>query len=184
MASVSQMFVNMINEGINTAKTITSAKDKALVYAELAKALAMTGLVGESSSANATPEEVKEALQEKPKTKQKTKAKEEAVKEEVVKEETIASEEKTEKEKTMKEAAAESDDEIVDEWTEEMIEKFSEQLEAVQQLQEEYDEDTINECVQAFSEGVLNSIEDITPLNIDGFLAYMKMLIEDAEEAE
>lgn len=177
MASVNQMFAQMMSEGMNATKAISDPKDRALACAELAKALAMTGLIviDDTPAATVSAEEAKEALKEKPKIKQKP-----AKKDEPVKEEAPAEDAETEEE----EAAATEDGEVevVDKWTEEMIEMFSEQLEAVQQLQEEYDEETIDECVQNFSEGVLNGIEDISPLNIEGFLAYMQMLIADAEE--
>lgn len=176
MATISQMFVNLVNDGIKASKAISDPKEKALACAELAKALAMTGLVSTLSGDNEAQEvtETKEALKNKPKSKQKP------VKEE---EPEIEKTQEVEDEVVETEEAA-TDVELVDEWTEEMIELKAEQLEFVQQLQEEYDEETINECVRNFSEGVLNSIEEISPLNIDGFVAYMEMLIADAEDEE
>ncbi|MED1125233.1 hypothetical protein [Bacillus atrophaeus] len=171
MASINQMFASMLSEGITASKAISDPEKKAQACAELAKALAMTGLVsvGGSESANAaTPEEEKESLKEKAKPKQKATAK---------KEKAPAAEEP--KEEAAEEAASEV--EVTDEWTEEMLEQFSEQLATIEQLQEEYDEETLDECVKNFSEGVLNGIEDISPLNIDGFIAYIQMLLSDAE---
>lgn len=176
MATISQMFVNLVNDGIKASKAISDPKEKALACAELAKALAMTGLVSTLSGDSEAQEvaETKEALKNKPKGKQKPVKEEEPEVEETqeVEDEVVETEE------------AVTDVELVDEWTEEMIELKAEQLEFIQQLQEEYDEETINECVRNFSEGVLNSIEEISPLNIDGFVAYMEMLIADAEDEE
>jgi len=197
MATISQMFVNLVNDGIKASKTISDPKEKALACAELAKALAITGLVSTSSGDSEAQEvaETKEALKNKPKGKQKPVKEEEPEVEETqeVEDETIETEEEaatdaelvdewTEEIETEEEAA--TDAELVDEWTEEMVELKAEQLEFVQQLQEEYDEETIDECVRNFSEGVLNGIEEISPLNIDGFVAYMEMLIADAEDEE
>ena len=177
MATISQMFVNLVNDGIKASKAVSDPKEKALACAELAKALAMTGLVSTSSGDSEAQEvaETKEALKNKPKGKQKPVKEEEPEVEETqeVEDETIETEEE-----------AATDAELVDEWTEEMVELKAEQLEFVQQLQEEYDEETIDECVRNFSEGVLNGIEEISPLNIDGFVAYMEMLIADAEDEE
>lgn len=187
MATVNEMFVNLINEGIKATKTISDPKDKAVACAELAKAIATTGLVFIADSPTETSEDTapnKEALKEKPKSKQ-AKKKETTAKE--TKEEVKETEETAEEPDIKEEAVAaikETEVEIVDEWTDEMVELFSEQLAFVQQIQEEYDEETINEIVQMFSEGVLNSIEDITPLNIDGFIEYFNMLLEDAEAEE
>ena len=182
MATISQMFVNLVNDGIKASKAISDPKEKALACAELAKALAMTGLVSTLSGDSEAQEvaETKEALKNKPKGKQKPVKEEEPEVEETqeVEDEVV----ETEKEAETEEAV--TDVELVDEWTEEMIELKAEQLEFIQQLQEEYDEETINECVRNFSEGVLNSIEEISPLNIDGFVAYMEMLIADAEDEE
>lgn len=172
MASINQMFASMLSEGIKSTKAISDPEKKALACAELAKALAMTGLVSvgdsESAASEPTPAEAKESLKEKPKAAKKEKAKEEP---KVAKEEPKA-----------EEVAEEQEIEIVDEWTDEMIEHFSEQLSYIQGLQEEYDEETLDECVKNFSEGVFESIEDISPLNIDGFIAYFQMLLADAEE--
>mgnify|MGYP006894300769 CR=1 FL=1 len=177
MATISQMFVNLVNDGIKASKTISDPKEKALACAELAKALAITGLVSTSSGDSEAQEvaETKEALKNKPKGKQKPVKEEEPEVEET---------QEVEDETTETEEEAATDAELVDEWTEEMVELKAEQLEFVQQLQEEYDEETIDECVRNFSEGVLNGIEEISPLNIDGFVAYMEMLIADAEDEE
>ena len=178
MASVNQMFATMMSEGMTAAKAISDPEKKAMACAELAKALAMTGLIviGDTpTTVVETPADAKEALKEKPKPKQTSKAKEEAKETQEP-----AAEEETEATET--EAPAESGQaEVVDEWTEEMVEMFSEQLATIQQLQEEYDEETLDDCVKNFSEGVLNGIEDISPLNIDGFIAYIQMLLADAE---
>jgi hypothetical protein len=178
MASINQMFANMMSEGITAAKAISDPEKKALACAELAKALAMTGLIsvgGETAPVATTPAaEGKEALKEKAKPKQKP------VKETA---EAVEETQETAEETTEEETPAESGEvTVVEEWNDEMVEMFSEQLEVVQQLQEEYDEETLDECVKNFSEGVLNGIEDISPLNIDGFIAYIQMLLADAGE--
>lgn len=180
--SISQMFVNVINEGIKATQAISEADKKALACAELAKALAMSGLVtvigSESGEIEASVSEAKESLKDKPKEKKKPAAAAKKEEEKVKKE--TAPEPEPEPEEAQEESSGEV--ELVDEWTEEMIEIKSEQLEVIQELQDEYDEETLDECVKNFSEGVLESIEDISPLNIDGFIAYIQLLLSDAEE--
>lgn len=181
MANINEIFVKVLNEGIQSANVISDPKDKSIAYAELAKAIAMTGLVSigdKSEEIDVT--EAKEALREKAKP-AKTKAKKQEAEPEQQQEK--ASEEAS-NHQVQEESSEKETTEITEEWTEEMIEMFKEQLDFIRGLQEEYDEEIIDECVRNFSEGQFNSIDDITPLNIEGFAAYMKMLIEDAEQSE
>ncbi len=176
--TISEMFVNLINEGIKATKMISNPKEKAEVCAELAKAIAMSGLVHirdteEVQSVEIT--DVKESLKSTPKEKQvelkteKTKLKKTEIKEEV-------------KEEVKEEAVKEPEVELLDdEWTEQMIELKQKELETIESITQDYGDDTINECVKNFSEGVLKSIEEITPLNINAFITYVELLMSDAE---
>lgn len=177
MATVKEMFSNCVQDGIKAAKSIAEPNQKAMAYAEIAKALAMTGLVGgtniESISEESEPEtgadKGKESLKAPvPKTKKKEDKKED--KKETAKKEKAVVE--------SKEEATPSEPELSEEWTDEMVELKSEQIAKMNQFKEEFGEEPVEQCVSMFSEGQYESLADITPLNIDAFVAFMESLAE------
>lgn len=169
--SINELFSEIVSVGYKTAQSIFDPQEKAKVLAELAKALAMTGLVTAEDKANDPDmKEVKEVLSGKA--------------EEPVKKKEKPAKAKTEEPKKEEAPADSGEPELTEEWTEEMKELKQEQIEFIQEITEQFGKETVDECVQNFSEGVLKSVSDITPLNIDAFVAYIKMLLEEAEEEE
>ena len=179
MATINEMFVTAVSEGMKAAKTITDASNRAMAYAELAKALAMKSN-NMTPSINAedvsTPAEGKESLKETPKAKVETKP------EPAPKEEKKAPALGKPKAQPAPEPEPEPQEpELVDEWTEEMIELKAEAIATMNQWKEEYDEESLDQAVQMFSEGQLESLADISPLNIDAFLEFLESLSNQAE---
>lgn len=66
------------------------------------------------------------------------------------------------------------EEEITAEWTDEALEQFAEEREFLNAVLEEYDEQSVADQLSWWSEGVYTSIEDISPLNIAGFVAFLK----------
>jgi len=165
--TLKEYFSKSITEAFSSADKIIEPKDKALAYAEIAKAIAMTGAISSNTSVagetskNETKVSPKESLKEetakveskKETKKEAPKAKPEPPKEEVPKEPVVG-----------------------EEWTEEMNEMFASQIIKFQGFLESYGEENIMQCVDAFSEGQFSSLEDITPLNIDAFISYIEQL--------
>lgn len=202
MASIKDLFIKSITEGMKAADMIPDASAKATAYANLAQALALTGQVKNDKGVEA---DSKEAL--KPETskggRKKTAKKEVAPVVEDVEE--VTEEEQDQIEATADEAelanGQEEDQQVVEElaqeaetqgeqienqefteeWTDSSLEALSDEIAFIGMLKEQYDEDAINECVASFSEGLFNSLDDINPLNIKGFVAFMQCLIADAE---
>lgn len=188
MATVKGLFSQAITEGMNAAKRITDPYQKAEAYASLADAMARTGLVSgtnldEAETSEATTPETKgkEALKpEANKAKATPKKKEEPkAKAKETKAEEPEVEENTEEEQ--EEAAAE-EPELTEEWTDEMLTLKADHIGFIQQLKDDYEEEALEGCVQQFSEGTMSSLDEITPLNIDGFIAYMQALIQQQED--
>ena len=183
MKTINEMFVKVVNEGFNSIKGISDFDKKALACAEMAKALAMTGMVKTPDSKTEEdtikieerPEETKkeenvseekESLKSKPKTESKTKPKPKVKKQQ-------DSAEKKESEKAP-----------ISEWNEETREMYKEELEYIESLEKEYGEESVNEVLQDYSKGNLEKSEQITPIDIQGFVAHLKELIASNEEEE
>lgn len=199
MASIKDLFIKSISEGMKAAEMIPDASNKATAFAEIAKALALTGQVRNDKGVEAEPAGKDSLKPETSKGGRKKKKEEPVVVEETVKEEPVVEEptveepvvEETTTEDTEvveelnqeaeQEAAETSDDIYTEEWTDESLEALSDEIGFIGYLKENYDEDAINECIAAFSEGLFNTLDDINPLNIKGFVSYMQCLIADAE---
>ena len=164
MANVRKIFESTINEAIQSAENVTDFKERALAFAEISKALAMTGLV---NGASMEPAGSKSDLEETAPV--LTEEKEE---------------ENTDVVGEVEEEQESSDDTSEEEvWTEEAIEEKAESLEFLREVRSTYDDENINECLSDFSNGLLTNIdEDVTPDNIDAFVIYLKELIEGNEE--
>lgn len=200
MASIKELFIKSITEGMKAAEMVSDASQKALAYAAIASALAETGLV---RSKDEVAEPVgKEALKpEATKGKSKRKAapvpEPEVIEEEVVaevitpeaveeEEEVVAEVVTPEQEEAVKQAEEEaieeaSEVELTEEWTDEASAALANEIQFIAYLKEAYDEEQINECITSFSEGLFNSLDDINPLNIKGFVAFMQCLIAEAD---
>jgi hypothetical protein len=170
MASVKDTFNAAISEAIKNADLITDNYQKAMALANIAQALAATGLI------NDVAEETKE-------TKKKTKSKKTADELKRQPKELPAEEEPAEQEEA-EEAKEEAQGEFTDEWTEEALETFADELQYITDFVEKWGEEGANSCLADFSEGVLTDITaDVNPLNIKGIVAAFQKLEEDAESA-
>lgn len=214
MSNLTNTFVGLIQEGVTSMRAISDPKDKALVAAELAKAVASTGLVGileDATGVSMTAEEAaetKEAIKEgtagkvnkpaKPAKPAKPSKPVKPVKEEpeeepeVVEgtadeepvEEAVETTEETVEETTVEETATSEDtSEDTEEWTDEAVEKYAAELDYINQIREAYGDEGIEASIADWSEGNYSSFEDITPLNVKGFAAYLEMLVAELDEA-
>lgn len=183
MATVKKLFSEALQNGMKAANGITDNYQRATAYAALASAMAKTGLVAggnlEETDAEATAapaattEKGKDSL--KPET-AKAKAAPAPIAPAAKKEE-----KKAEPEPAAEEPATEEEPELTEEWTDEMVELKGEQIAFISELKEQYEEATLNDCVEQFSEKTMSSLDEITPLNIDAFVAFMQALINQQE---
>lgn len=171
MASVKSMFSEALTKGMAAAANIPDSYNKAMAYAALAQAAAQTGLM---TIAAETAMEVKGAEDKE--------VKEVPAKEEKAGKESLKAPAKGTGLKPAapaKETPKEEPKQIEDttEWTEEMVAKYKEDIDVVGKFREEYGDESINQCVEQFSEGTMKSVEDdITPLNIKAFRTFLETL--------
>lgn len=189
-------FISLVNTTLSNLELIGEADKKASICAELAKAIAMSGLIETEEITVDVENEEKEspkATETKKKTSKRKAAanKKDALKTEASKEEPIEEEPSIPTEETIENQPAEtpqeepttpveetSEDTAEEEFTQEQIDTLSMYLEA---WGEEY---VYGDCLRAFSEGVLEGVDNITPDNIDGFLVYLANIARLAEEEE
>lgn len=191
-------FEFLINTGIESIEGIVDPKEKATVCAELAKAIAISGVLRGSE---VEAEETTPVVEEKKETKKKgagkkASSKKEALKTENQKEETVTPiAEAPVVEETVKEeepqvpqepiaeepvaTPAPAEVEIVDEWTEEMLTLKAEQLGILNAYVEAWgDAYVYNDCLGCFSENAFTGAENVRPSNIDGFVVYLNELAQ------
>lgn len=189
-------FEFLINTGIESIEGIVDPKEKATVCAELAKAIAMSGVLRGAEAEETTP-----VVEEKKETKKKgagkkASSKKEALKTENQKEETVTPIAETpvveaevveETPQVPQEPIAEepvatpapAEVEIVDEWTEEMLTLKAEQLGILNAYVEAWgDAYVYNDCLGCFSENAFTGAENVRPSNIDGFVVYLNELAQ------
>ena len=182
-------FEFLINTAVENLEMIGDAKDKATICAELAKAIAMSGALRPETEVIPAP--VKEEKEEPKKTSKKKSNKKDALKTENTK--TPAPVEEAAPEipeepvvtppEMPEEPAQVPEVEIVDEWTEEMQELKTEQLQLLNAYVEAWGEEFVyNDCLSAFSEGALVGGENVRPSNIDGFVVYLNELAQQNAE--
>lgn len=175
MATIKGLFTQAIVEGMAAAKKISENKDKALAYAALADAMARTGLVVGTNLDEETPTEEVKGKDSLAPEKQKTPAP-------AAKPKPQPPQPQVENDLESIEEPASAEAELTDEWTEETIELKAAGVAFINTLKEQYDEETLNNCVGQFSEGTMKTLAEITPLNIDGFVSFMEALIAAASE--
>lgn len=191
-------FEFLINTGIESIEGIVDPKEKATVCAELAKAIAMSGVLRGSE---VEAEETTPVVEEKKETKKKgagkkASSKKEALKTENQKEETVTpiAEAPVAETPVVEEAPqvpqepiaeepvatpAPAEVEIVDEWTEEMLTLKAEQLGILNAYVEAWgDAYVYNDCLGCFSENAFTGAENVRPSNIDGFVVYLNELAQ------
>ncbi len=66
--------------------------------------------------------------------------------------------------------------EFTAEWTDESVKALSNELDFVAAKAKAYGDKTINDCVSAYSQDAIKTIDGLNPLNIKGFVAYLKDL--------
>lgn len=178
--NLTKTFLQTLQKGFDAAKLIELPKERALVYAELAKAIAMTGTIKDIEEMELKEEteevETKTEIKKETKKKKKNSLKNESSK---------TSKEKTETEDETEEVNEEVNEEteVVDQWTDEMSELKAEQVERLKEFVEAWGEDYVyEECLGAWSEGAFTGVDNVRPTNIDGFVSYLEMISADAEE--
>lgn len=171
MSTVKDLFLKAVNEGMKSAAMIQEPAHKANAYAAIAHALALTGLAGSATGdtgiqTDSTPASAAPAAAATGKNALKPDAGKKA-------------------ETTPAPAAVEPEApeaELTDEWTDEAIAIKADGIAFIGQLKENYDEASLDQCVQQFSEGQLQTLGEISPLNIDAFVAFMEAMIAQANE--
>lgn len=205
-----KFFQNMVNEANKQAELITGTDaqyKKARIYAELAKAIALTGCIGQSNVDNTIEEkkdnvEIKEeAASKKTSTSKlnKDSLKRKSAVSKVTVEETKENAKNTSKENNVETEEAETivktsdipvaenkniEEEFTNEWTDAAREYYKDELEFINNLTQSYGEETMNSCVEIYTEGIYKKLSDINPLNIKGYVELMKQLMEDANKAD
>lgn len=203
-SNLTNTFVGLIQEGVTSMRAISDPKDKALVAAELAKAVAATGLIGildDAQEVSMTAEqaaETKEAIKEgtagktnkpakpaKPVKPKKVEPKQEETPNEPDPKEEEDSQDPSADEPKVVEGTAETVEasEDTEEWTDEAAAKYADELDYITQVRKAYGDEAIEASISDWSEGVYSTFEEITPLNVKGFAAYLEMLVADAENA-
>ena len=181
------IFTTSVNEAMKAAKAIPDAGKRADIYANIATAIATTGLVTGSSAEEvarsttmgsedvASMERAKREAEAAPKKAEKAEKKADA---------------KTDAKKALKQTPDKTvDDEVKEEtpqwtteWTEEAMEAVADELNTLETKIAEYGEE-LDEAVKEFSSEKYKSVDDLNPLNIRAFLAYLESL-ENSDEEE
>ena len=183
------IFTTSVNEAMKAAKAIPDASKRAEVYANIAAAIATTGLVtgstaeaepratmGMGSEDMASLERAKREAETAPKKKTEKAEKKSAPKTDAKKAL------KQEPDKTVDDEVKEETPQWTTEWTDEAMNAFEEELTTLESKMETYG-DELNLVVQEFSSNKYKSADELNPLNIRAFLAYLEAL-ENSEEDE
>ncbi len=182
------IFTTSVNEAMKAAKAIPDAGKRAEIYANIATAIATTGLVTGSSA-----EEVARSTtmgSEDVASMERAKREAEAAPKKKAEKAEKKADAKTDAKKALKQTPDKTvDDEVKEEtsqwtteWTEEAMEAFADELNTLETKIAEYGEE-LDEAVKEFSSGKYESVDDLNPLNIRAFLAYLESL-ENSDEEE
>lgn len=160
MANIKELFLLSIERGMTAANDVSNVTDRAKIYAEFAKALAMTGMVRENvgpiDNINPKVQEAKEAIKqsvekaEADKTEKKNEAKKDS---------------KNKKDAPKTEPPKE---EVNENWKEEKAEQFG----TINQFAEFFGGDMLLSSIAKVVEGV-SGPDDITIDNIDDIAEYL-----------
>ena len=77
-----------------------------------------------------------------------------------------------------------SDYENERDWNDITLNKFANEIQFVNQLKEAFGNDTCNMLMQQYSQGTYNSVDELVPANIKGFVAYVQQLQAAAQKGE
>ena len=195
MTNLNQAFVELIKVGVDALGKVTDHAQKAKIAAELAQAIASTGIVSAlaetsieltAEEAAETKQAIKEADPKATKKKKEAPAPKATPKEEPAptpEEEPVPTPEEEPVQPDPEPVAVSEEDEGT-EWTDELLDKYADKIAFIATLREEYGDDAqgvLDDCVVQFSEGIYKTTDDITPQNIVGFVAYLEMLLQDSE---
>lgn len=187
-------FEFLIQTGVDQLELIGDAEKKATICAELAKAIAISGVLRPESE---IVEETEAPAEETTKTSKKAgkkSSKKDSLKAaaskapvepiEVPEEEPVVpAEPAAPVEEVAPEAPATAEVEIVAEWTDEMVEVKSVQLGTLNAYVEAWGEEYVySDCLKAFTEGAMEGAENVLPTNIDGFVIYLEELAKQFAE--
>ena len=181
------IFTTSVNEAMKAAKAIPDAGKRAEIYANIATAIATTGLVTGSSA-----EEVARSTtmgSEDVASMERAKREAEAAPKKKAEKAEKKADAKTDAKKALKQTPDKTvDDEVKEEtpqwtteWTEEAMEAFADELNTLETKIAEYGEE-LDEAVKEFSSEKYKSVDDLNPLNIRAFLAYLESLESSDEE--
>lgn len=178
-------FETLIKQGISLSQQVTDPEKAATICAKLALAIAESGLI--DATIQVAPEKVKEAIAEDSvEVAPKAVPAEDPLPEELPKEQTEQKEAPPAPAPPAPEPVEETAEAATpaEEWNDQTIAQFAEQLDFIGNLKEQYGEEgqaILDDCVRDYSEGVFQSTDDITPANILGFENYLKMLLAEAQ---
>lgn len=181
------LYEAVVKSALEAIQEISDPKDVAKCYIELADVLKdkdfSTDGSAEEEPKEMPVEETKPAKETKKTAKKETPKKKEEPKEEVIEEEDFK-EINAEGEEIPFEKSKEEEinvENLTDEWTEDAIKHFQEQYDEIQHLRQTYGDETANEVANAFfnSENGEYTIEDITPLNVVGFMVVWEAVKRD-----
>lgn len=183
------IFTTSVNEAMKAAKAIPDAGKRAEVYANIAAAIATTGLVT-GSTAEAEPRATMGMGSEDMASLERAKREAETAPKKKIEKAEKKSAPKTDAKKALKQEPDKTvDDEVKEEtsqwtteWTDEAMNAFEEELTTLESKMETYG-DELNLVVQEFSSNKYKSADELNPLNIRAFLAYLEAL-ENSEEDE
>jgi hypothetical protein len=182
MEKITNLFREMINAALDSADKITGTDmyyKKAVIYSELAKALALTEQVDYSSETteNVNEEEtVAKGSEDKARdpnydsttgtiNKLKTKESKDSLKKKTTSKTNDVKEEKEEVKKN---------EELTDEWNDYSRNLFKEELEKISEHKDFLGEKLLNGFVSEYTEGIFKTVDEgINPLNVKGFCAYL-----------
>lgn len=182
MKKITNLFREMINAALDSADKITGTDmyyKKAVIYSELAKALALTEQVDYSSETteNVNEEEtVAKGSEDKARdpncdsatgtiNKLKTKESKDSLKKKTTSKTNDVKEEKEEVKKN---------EELTDEWNDYSRNLFKEELEKISEHKDFLGEKLLNGFVSEYTEGIFKTVDEgINPLNVKGFCAYL-----------
>lgn len=182
MKKITNLFREMINAALDSADKITGTDmyyKKAVIYSELAKALALTEQVDYSSETteNVNEEEtVVKGSEDKARdpncdsatgtiNKLKTKESKDSLKKKTTSKTNDVKEEKEEVKKN---------EELTDEWNDYSRNLFKEELEKISEHKDFLGEKLLNGFVSEYTEGIFKTVDEgINPLNVKGFCAYL-----------
>lgn len=208
VSKLMKSFQSAISDANKQVELITGTDaqyKKARVYAELAKAIALTGVINQAN-VDKVIEEKKDNVETKEETASNKTATSKSNKDSLKRKSTISKVTVEETKESTKDVNKEAEtkepetiietseipvvetkdveEEFTSEWTDAAREYYKSELEFIDNLTQSYGEDTMNSCVEIYTEGIYKKLSDINPLNIKGYVELMKQLMEDANKAD